>query len=115
MPSPRWLAKLTIPIVAGAALVTSTAIATADAADDSYLSQLRAVGFSWPPDHEAALTAMGRLICDDLGWGWTYDQIAQNIHATLDQRNVTFGDVGNMVRIAHTVYCPNQRCWAAHC
>ena len=93
-PSPRWLAKLTIPIVAGAALVSSTAIATADPADDAYLSQLRAVGFSPPPDHEAALTGMGRLICDDLGWGWTYDQIAQNIRATLDPRNVTFGDVG---------------------
>jgi hypothetical protein len=115
MPSPRWLAKLTIPIMAGAALLTSTAIAAADPADDAYLAQLRGAGFNWPPDHEAALTAMGRLICDDLGWGWTYDQIAQNIHATLDPRNVTFGDVGNMVRIAHTTYCPTQRCWAPHC
>jgi hypothetical protein len=33
----------------------------------------------------------------------------------LDPRNVTFGDVGNMVRIAHTSYCPTQRCWAPHC
>jgi Protein of unknown function (DUF732) len=115
MPSPRWLAKLTIPIVAGAALLTSTAIATADPADDTYLAQLRATGFSWPPDHEAALTGMGRLICDDLGWGWTYEQISQQIHATLDPRNVSLGDVGNMVRIAHTTYCPTQRCWAAHC
>jgi Protein of unknown function (DUF732) len=115
MPSPRWLAKLIIPIVAGAALVTSTAIATADAADDAYLSQLRAAGFSWPPDHEAALTAMGRLICDDLGWGWTYDQIAQNIHATLDQRNVGFGDVHSMVTLAHSTYCPTWRCWTAQC
>jgi Protein of unknown function (DUF732) len=115
MPSPRWLARLTIPILAGAALVTSTAIATADPADDAYLAQLRTAGFSWPPDHEAALTGMGRLICDDLGWGWTYDQIAQQIHATLDPRNVSLGDVGNMVRIAHTSYCPTQRCWAAHC
>jgi hypothetical protein len=115
MPSPRWLAKLTIPIVAGAALVTSTAIATADAADDAYLAQLRAVGFSWPPDHDAALTAMGRLICDDLGWGWTYDQIAQNIHATLDPRNVALGDVHSMVTLAHSTYCPNFRCWGAQC
>jgi hypothetical protein len=33
----------------------------------------------------------------------------------LDPRNVTFGDVGNMVGIAHTSYCPTQRCWAPHC
>jgi hypothetical protein len=24
-------------------------------------------------------------------------------------------DVGAMVNIAHQTYCPNQRCWAAHC
>ncbi|MBW0013930.1 DUF732 domain-containing protein [Mycobacterium sp.] len=101
--------------MAGAALVTGSATAAADPADDAYLAQLSAAGFTWPPDHEAALTGMGRLICDDLGWGWTYDQIAQQVHATLDPRNVALADVGNMVRIAHATYCPNQRCWAAHC
>ncbi len=115
MPSPRWLAMLTIPVMAGAALVSSAAIATADPADDAYLAQLRAAGFSWPPDHDEALTAVGRLVCDDLAWGWTYDQLAQNIHATLDPRNVTFGEIGNMVRIAHATYCPTQACWNTHC
>ncbi len=115
MPSPRWLARLTIPIIAGAALVTNAAIATADAADDAYLAQLRALGFSWPPEHDAALTGMGRLICDDIGWGWTYDQIAQSIHATLDPRNVTFADVRSMVSLAHSTYCPGQRCWGDYC
>ena len=39
MPSPRWLARLTIPMMAGAALVSSTAIATANTpADDAYLA-----------------------------------------------------------------------------
>ncbi|WP_085184463.1 DUF732 domain-containing protein [Mycobacterium sp. IEC1808] len=115
MYSLRWLAALAIPVVTGAALVSGAAIATADPVDDAYLSQLHAAGFSWPPDHDEALTAMGRLICDDLGWGWTYDQITQNIHSTLDPRNVTFGEIGSMVRIAHATYCPLQRCWAAHC
>ncbi len=115
MVSPRWLARLIVPIMAGAALVTSAAIATADAADDAYLAQLRALGFTWPPDHAAALTGMGRLICDDLEWGWSYDRIAQEIHATLDPRNVTFGEVGSMVSLAHSTYCPNQRCWTDHC
>ncbi len=115
MPSPRWLAMLTIPVMAGAVLVSSAAIATADPADDAYLAQLRAAGFSWPPDHDEALTAVGRLVCDDLAWGWTYDQLAQNIHATLDPRNVTLGEIGNMVRIAHATYCPTQACWNTHC
>ncbi|UXA08875.1 DUF732 domain-containing protein [Mycobacterium sp. SMC-2] len=58
---------------------------------------------------------MARLICDDLGWGWTYDQIAQDIHAELDPRAVTFGDAQSMVTLAHSTYCPLQRYWAAHC
>ena len=115
MPSPRWLATLAIPVMAGAALLTGATVANADALDDAYLAQLRTLGFSWPPDHDNALIAMGRLICDDLGWGWTYDQIAQQIHATLDPRNVTFGEVGSMVALAHSTYCPTQRCWAPHC
>ncbi|GAA4532951.1 DUF732 domain-containing protein [Mycobacterium paraffinicum] len=115
MQLPRWSARLVAPVMAFAALFASAAIAVADPADDAYLAQLRAAGFSWPPDHDAALTGMGRLICDDIGWGWTYDQIAQNVHADLDPRNVTVGDVQSMVSIAHSTYCPLQRCWATHC
>src|ERR1700722_3376304 len=49
MPSPRWLARLAIPMMAGAALVSSAAIASANPADDAYLAKLRAVGLSWTP------------------------------------------------------------------
>jgi hypothetical protein len=115
MPSPRWLATLTVPIMAGAALVTGAAIAAADPTNDAYLAQLRAIGFSWPAGHEEALIGMAHLICDDLGWGWTGDQIAQHVHANLDSDGVTYGDVANMVNVAHSTYCPNQRCWAPHC
>jgi hypothetical protein len=115
MPSPRWLARLTAPMMVGAALVANAAIATADPADGAYLSQLRGVGFSWPPEHDEALVAMGRLVCDDISWGWNYDSIAQSIHANLDSRNVTFGNVGSMVRIAHSTYCPGQQCWGGEC
>ena len=115
MPSFRWLAALAVPVVVPAALVTGAATATADAADDTYLAQLHAAGFSWPPDHAGALTAMGRLVCDDLSWGWTYDHIAQDIHANLDQRNVTVGDAHTMVSLAHSTYCPNQRCSTEQC
>jgi hypothetical protein len=115
MPSPRWLATLTVPPMVGAALVTGTATATADPINDGYLAQLRAVGFAWPPDHDAAMVGMALLICDDLGWGWTPDHIAQHVHAELDSRGVTFGQVQSMVGLAHSTYCPTQRCWAPHC
>ena len=115
MPSPRWLARLTIPIVAGAALLSSPAIATANPADDAYLAQLRAVGLTWPPNTEEALIGEAHLICYDLTWGWTPQQIADDVHAHLDARGVTLLDVGTMVNAAHSTYCPNQRCWAPHC
>lgn len=115
MPSPRWLAILTVPMMACAALVTGAPIAAADPLDDTYLAQLRAAGFSWPPNHDDALTAMGRFICDDLAWGWNYDLIAQNVHATLDPRNVKFGEVRSMVSLAHSTYCPTQPCWGGTC
>ena len=107
MPSPRWLARLTIPIMAGAALVTSAAIATADATNDAYLAQLAALGFTWPPGHDEAIIGMAHLICDDLGWGWTPDQIAQDLHSILDQRSVHFGQTTSMVNLAHATYCPS--------
>src|SRR5215469_6144655 len=79
MPSPRWLARLTIPMMAGAALVSSAAIATANPADDAYLAKLRAVGLTWPPNTEEALIGEAHLICYDLSWGWTPQQIADDI------------------------------------
>jgi hypothetical protein len=115
MTSPRWLARLTVPMLVGAALVTGAASAGASPADDSYLAQLRGAGFTWPPGHEEALIGMAYLICDDLGWGWTPDHIAQHVHANLDQDSVGLGQVGSMVNIAHSTYCANQRCWAPHC
>jgi Protein of unknown function (DUF732) len=115
MPSARWLARLSIPIIAGAALVTSAAIATADPINDGYLAQLRAIGFTWPPGHEDAIIGMAYLICDDLGWGWTPQQIANQVHANLDPDGVQLGQVGSMVNLAHSTYCANQRCWAPHC
>ena len=115
MPSSRWLTRLIIPVMAGAALVASPATATADPVSDGYLAQLRAAGLTWPPGHEDALIGMAYLICDDLGWGWAPQNIANQVHANLDPENVTLGDVGNLVNIAHSTYCPNQRCWAPHC
>lgn len=102
----RWLVALAVPVVVPAALVTGAATAATDAADDIYPVQLHAAGFSWLPDQAGALTAMGRLVCDDLSWGWTYDHIARGIHANLDHRNVTVGDAQPMVSLAHRPIAP---------
>jgi hypothetical protein len=115
MPSRRWLSKAIIPVLAAAALFPSAAIAKADPRDDGYLAQLRGVGFTWDPEHDGALIGQAYLICDDLGWGWTPDHIAQQVHANLDQDSVQYGQVAAMVNIARAIYCPTQRCWAPHC
>ena len=86
MNTPRRLARLTVPVMAAAALVASAPIANADPVNDAYLAQLRAVGLNWPPEHDAAMIGMAQLICDDLGWGWTPDHIAQDVHANLDPK-----------------------------
>ena len=111
----RWLAGFTLPLIAAAALVSSPAKAKADPVADDYLNQLRGAGLTWPPGHEQALIGTAFLVCDDLGWGWTPQQIANNVHANLDPDNILVHDVGAMVNIARAVYCPNQRCWAPHC
>ncbi|BBZ43410.1 DUF732 domain-containing protein [Mycobacterium parmense] len=110
MPSPRRLAGLFIPVMAGAALLGSSAVATANAADDAYLAQLRAVGLTWPPNTEEALIGEAHLVCYDLTWGWQPQQIADDIHAHLNARGVTLLDVGTLVNAAHNVYCPGNVC-----
>jgi hypothetical protein len=106
MLSPRWLARFSIPMIAGAALVASAAIATADATNDAYLAQLRALGFTFSPDRDEAVIAMAHLICYDRSWGLTPDAIAQDVHTVLGPRGLTFGDVTSMVGLAESTYCP---------
>ncbi|SPM37350.1 hypothetical protein BN1232_03171 [Mycobacterium rhizamassiliense] len=111
MPSPRWLARLAIPTLVGAALVANPAIAAATTPqDEAYLNQLRAVGLTWPPQTEEALIGEAHLICYDLTWGWTPQQIADEVHQHLDKRGVTLLDVGTMVNAAHSTYCPGNVC-----
>lgn len=110
MPSPRRLAACALPVMAGAALVSGAAMASATPADDAYLAQLRAVGLHWPPSTEEALIGEAHLICYDLTWGWQPQQIADEIHANLDAKGVTLLDVGTMVNAAHSTYCPGNVC-----
>ncbi len=111
MPSLRLLARLTIPMMAGAALISSAGIASATTpADDAYLAQLRAVGLTWPAGADEALIGEAHLICYDLTWGWTPQEIADDVHARLDNKGVTLLDVGTMVNAAHSTYCPGNVC-----
>ncbi|BDB43287.1 MULTISPECIES: DUF732 domain-containing protein [Mycobacterium] len=103
MPLPRWM--LGLPILVAAAVFSGTATAGASPVDDAYLAQLRAAGFAWGPEHDNAVVGMGHLICDDLYWGWSPDRIAQEVHANLDGRGVTFGQVSSMIDIARANYC----------
>ena len=111
MPSPRWLARLAVPaVVAGAALVTSAAIATADPADGAYLTQLHTLGFTWPADqgHDGAMIQLAHHICFDRWFvGMPPDRIAQDIHSVMGDQGLSFGDVTSMVNTAESTYCPN--------
>jgi hypothetical protein len=76
MPSSRWLAKLSIPVMVGAALVMSSAIAVADATDDSFIAKMHTLGFTWPAGDDSDIVAMGHQICADRMGGKTPDAIA---------------------------------------
>jgi hypothetical protein len=105
------MARLAVPVMAGAVLVSSGAVATATTAqDDAYLARLRAVGLTWPPNTEEALIGEAHLICYDLSWDWQPQQIADDIHDHLNKRGVTLQDVGTMVNAAHAIYCPGNNC-----
>jgi hypothetical protein len=67
MSPPRWLARLTIPMMVGAALVTNAAIAAADAADDAFLAKLRAIGFTWQNDAYIISRGTSALIARIIG------------------------------------------------
>jgi Protein of unknown function (DUF732) len=107
MPSPRWLARLSIPLIVGAALTTSVAVAAADTTDDAFLSQMHKLGFSWPAGDDSDIVSMGHQICADRMAGKTPDAIAQDIHSTLGAKGITFADVTSMVSAAESTYCPN--------
>jgi hypothetical protein len=110
MPSPRLLGRIAVLAFVAAAVVSSPGIAAATPQDDAYLAQLRAVGLTWPPQTEEALIAEAHDVCYDLTWGWTPQQIADDLHARLDAKGVTLLDVGSLVNAAHSIYCPGNVC-----
>lgn len=110
MPSARRFVRIAVPSMVAAAVVSSVGIAAASPQDDEYLAQLRAVGLTWPPKTDEALIAEAHDVCYDLTWGWTPQQIADDLHARLDTKGVTLLDVGSLVNAAHSIYCPGNVC-----
>jgi hypothetical protein len=104
--APRWLAKLTIPVIVGAALTSGTAVAFADATDDTFIAKMHTLGFTWPAGDDSDIVAMGHQICSDRMAGKTPDAIASDIHSTLGAKGITFQDVTSMVSAAESTYCP---------
>ncbi|OBJ59586.1 DUF732 domain-containing protein [Mycobacterium asiaticum] len=106
MSSHRWMTKVAVPVMVGAALAMGTGIALADSTDDSFLSKMHSLGFSWPAGDDSDIVSMGHQICADRTAGKTPDQIAQDIHTTLGGKGITFADVTSMVSAAESTYCP---------
>lgn len=110
MPSTRRSVRIAVPSTVAAAVVISAGVAAASPQDDAYLAQLRAAGLTWPPKTDEALIAEAHDVCYDLTWGWTPQQIADDLHARLDTKGVTLLDVGSLVNAAHSIYCPGNVC-----
>lgn len=104
--APRRLAKFTIPVLVGAALTVSTAIATADSTDTAYLSKLQKLGFTWESGADSDIVAMGHSICADRMAGKTPDEIASDLHGSLVSKGYSFADLTGMVSAAESTYCP---------
>lgn len=101
------LAKLAVPAMMAAALTSGAAVATAEPVDDAYLARLRALGFTWPADHDAYMINLAHHICIDRLTGWAPDRIAHDVHDVLGHDGLQLGDVTNMVNAAEAAYCPN--------
>lgn len=105
--APRWLAKLTIPVMVGAALTASTAIASADSTDDAYLSKLKNLGVTWQSGGDSDMIAMGHAVCADRMAGKTPDAIAADLHSQLVSKGYSFADMTGWVSAAESTYCPD--------
>ncbi len=107
MVSPRWLARVTMPVVVGAVLVANAAVSGAITPhDQDFLNKMRGLGFVWPPQEDADVVNMGHQICIDRWNGASPDGLAQDIHNTLGPKGVEFSDATAMINLAEQMFCP---------
>ncbi|OBK35437.1 hypothetical protein A5658_08555 [Mycobacterium sp. 1245111.1] len=106
----RSVTSLAILGTAGAVFLSSAGVAHASAQDDAYLAALRGVGLHWTPGTEAGLIKEANDVCYNLTWGWTPQQIANDLEARLGAQGVTGKEAATMVNAAHRIYCPGNVC-----
>jgi hypothetical protein len=108
MASPRWLARVSLPVIVGAALLSSAGTASAITPHDvDFLNRLRGLGFIWPsPQEDGDVVNMGHQICIDRWNGFSQDALAQDIHSTLGAKGVNFADVTAMINLSEEMFCP---------
>jgi hypothetical protein len=106
----RSATRLAILATAGAALLSSAGVAKASPQDDAYLAALRGVGLHWTPDTQPGLIKEAHDVCYNLTWGWTPQQIANDLEARLGAQGVTGVEAATMVNAAHRIYCPGNVC-----
>ena len=104
---PRWLTRVTIPVIVSAGLTAGTAIAAADSTDDAYLAKLRHLGFSWNSSSDSDMISMGHAVCADRMAGKTPDAIAGDLHSSMSAKGFTFADMTGWVSAAESTYCPD--------
>ena len=107
MLSTRWASRLAAPVLVGAALAATTAIASADSTDDAYLTKLHNLGFTWPSSNDSDMIAMGHAVCADRMAGKTPDAIAADLHSSMSSKGFSFADMTGWVSAAESTYCPD--------
>jgi hypothetical protein len=110
MTTHRSLTALAFLAMAGAALIRSAGVANASPQDDAYLAALQGVGLSWTPGTQARLIQEAHDVCYNLTWGWSAQQIANDLEARLGGEGVTEAEAATMVNAAHRIYCPGNVC-----
>lgn len=107
MAAPRRLARLAMPIMVGAILAATPAIAAATTPhDDEFLARMRGLGFVWPPQEDGDIVTMAHQICIDRWNGFSQDALAQDIHNNLGPKGVNIGDASAMITLTESMYCP---------
>ncbi len=99
-------ARLTGPLAAvlGGIAVFAAPIATADSADDAYLSTLKDKGITWPSGADPTMVQIGHAVCTDWSKGMTFEQTLADARSGLPQLAET--SLAKIVGAATGVYCP---------
>ena len=99
-------ARLTGPLAAvlGGIAVITAPFATADSADDAYLSTLKDKGITWPSGADPTMVQIGHAVCTDWSKRMTFEQTLADARSGLPQLADT--SLAKIMGAATGVYCP---------